>query len=151
MQRLAVLEFLESTREHPTADEVFRATRMACPTIARATVYNTLDTLTRAGTISRLTIDRSASRYDADLSPHVHFRCRVCGDLLDLSVENPSDLVGRIDGHEIEAVRTYAYGVCASCLADDAAGTPDRTKETATESKAASETPRTDGKEARGA
>jgi Fur family peroxide stress response transcriptional regulator len=116
IQRIAVLEFLESTKTHPTADEVFRAMRKSYPTIAKATVYNTLDALTQAGTILRLTIDPTASRYDADLSPHVHFHCRACGKTYDIATPVTDVLEDHVDGHRIESVRTYAYGVCAECL-----------------------------------
>ncbi|MEW5825316.1 MAG: transcriptional repressor [Candidatus Bipolaricaulota bacterium] len=116
MQRLAILAFLEGTKTHPTADEVYAAVHREHPTIARATVYNTLDALTRAGTILRLSVDPSAARYDADLGPHVHFRCRVCGGVYDLDIEATQCLNKRVEGHEVEAVRTYAFGVCSSCL-----------------------------------
>ena len=120
MQRLAVLEFLEETTSHPTADEVYSGIRAKHPTIARATVYNTLDALTKSGAILRLTVDPAAARYDADLEPHVHFRCRLCNRILDIHVDR-EDVVSEIaPGHQIESVRTYAFGICASCLADRA-------------------------------
>jgi len=125
IQRLAILEHLEKTRTHPTADEVFAGIRKIYPTLARATVYNTLEALTQAGTILRLTIDPSAARYDADLEPHIHFRCRVCEALIDLPVE-ASDRCADVDGHRIETVRTYAYGVCADCLRAQGSRTEER-------------------------
>ncbi len=115
MQRLAILEFLEGTLTHPTAEEVYAAVHKAYPTIARATVYNTLEALTRAGTILKLAVDSSAARYDADLRPHVHFRCRLCGKVYDLEIETTQCLSRKVEGHDIEALRTYAFGVCASC------------------------------------
>ncbi len=84
MQRLAILEHLERTKAHPTADEVFAAVHKTCPTIARATVYNTLEALTKSGTILQLTVDPGAARYDADTGPHAHFRCRLCGKVYDI-------------------------------------------------------------------
>lgn len=116
MQRLAILEFLEGTKAHPTADDVYAAVHKTCPTIARATVYNTLEALTRSGTILQLTVDPGAARYDADTGPHVHFRCRLCGKVYDLEIEGNHCLNKRIEGHDVEAVHTYAFGVCASCL-----------------------------------
>jgi Fe2+ or Zn2+ uptake regulation protein len=115
IQRLAILEYLENTRSHPTADEVYVKVRKMCPTIARATVYNTLEALTKAGTILQLTVDPSAARYDADLGPHVHFRCRLCGEVYDIDVKQESCLESMTKGHRVESVRTYAFGVCASC------------------------------------
>jgi Fe2+ or Zn2+ uptake regulation protein len=89
------------------------------PTLSRATVYNTLEALTRAGVILRITVDPAVARYDADLGPHAHFRCRLCGTVYDVAMDKDFDLAPYIDGHAIEAVRTYAYGVCSKCLKKD--------------------------------
>jgi len=115
MQRLAILEYLENTKSHPTADGVYAEVRKTCPTIARATVYNTLEALTKAGTILQLTVDPAAARYDADLGPHVHFRCRLCGEVYDIDVKQEDCLGDLVKGHRVESVRTYAFGVCAQC------------------------------------
>ncbi len=115
MQRLAILEFLEGTKAHPTADEVYTAVHKTYPTIARATVYNTLEALTKAGAILQLTMDQGAARYDADTGPHVHFRCRVCEKVYDIDARQQRCLGKEVDGHQVEAIRTYAFGVCASC------------------------------------
>jgi Fur family ferric uptake transcriptional regulator/Fur family peroxide stress response transcriptional regulator len=115
MQRLAILEHLEKTRAHPTADEVYAEVHRTCPTIARATVYNTLEALTKSGTILQLTVDPAAARYDADLGPHVHFRCRLCSVVYDIDIKQESCLESVAKGHRVEAVRTYAFGVCAQC------------------------------------
>jgi Fur family transcriptional regulator, peroxide stress response regulator len=116
VQRLAVLEFLEGTSRHPTADIVLAEIQKRHPTISRATVYNTLDALTKAGVILRITIDPAVTRYDADLKPHAHFRCRTCGAVYDIRLERENTLGDVFQGHRIETVRTYAYGVCLQCL-----------------------------------
>jgi Fur family peroxide stress response transcriptional regulator len=118
IQRLAVLECLYKTRQHPTADEVLSAVRQKFPSISRATVYNTLDALTKAGMVFRLNVDPTVARYDADLGPHAHFRCRICRKVYDIEVQGEHPIGVRADGHLIESVRTYAYGVCASCRAN---------------------------------
>ena len=115
MQRLAILEFLEGTKSHPTADEVYLAIHEAYPTIARATIYNTLDALTKAGAILQLTMDSGAARYDADTEPHVHFRCRVCESVYDIDAREHRCVGKDVEGHQVESVRTYAFGVCSSC------------------------------------
>ena len=115
IQRLAVLEWLCKTESHPTADQVLTAVRKKFPSISRATVYNTLDALTRAGMVLRLTVDPTATRYDADLKPHAHFRCRVCQKVYDIELKAEKPIDVNAAGHLVESVRTYAYGVCASC------------------------------------
>ncbi|MGB2982411.1 MAG: transcriptional repressor [Candidatus Bipolaricaulia bacterium] len=119
VQRMAILEFLERTRSHPTADEVYSEIQKAYPTISRATVYNTLDALTKAGMILKLSVDPTVARYDADLDPHAHFRCRVCNKVYDIPVGEMRPLGKETNGHLVESVLTYAFGVCAACLKDN--------------------------------
>jgi Fur family peroxide stress response transcriptional regulator len=141
IQRLAILEWLIKTSQHPTADQVLSAVRKKFPSISRATVYNTLDALTKAGMILRLNVDPTVARYDADLDRHAHFRCRICRKVYDIAARGERPIGANADGHLVESVRTYAYGVCAECRAterDDqqkaakstpAADSPDRGEE----------------------
>ena len=115
IQRLAVLEFLEASRNHPTAEDVYQAVRKRYPSIAKATVYNILDALKQAGAIQQLTIARQAAHYDAVTEPHPHFLCRSCGTLLDVELPCPIRPGDEILGHVIEAVNTYLYGLCKQC------------------------------------
>jgi len=135
MQRLAILEFLEGTKAHPTADEVYTALHKTYPTIARATVYNTLEALTKAGAILQLTMDQGAARYDADTGPHVHLRCQGCEGVYDIDARQQRCLGKEVDGHQVEAMRTYAFGVCVSCHKDELAAaseTPEGRKKAGT-------------------
>lgn len=116
IQRLAVLQSLENTRQHPTADQVLGAVRKKFPSVSRATVYNTLEALTKAGIIQQITVDPAVARYDADIGPHAHFRCRICNTVYDIVMDKDINLDDYVFGHHVEAVRTYAYGVCEKCL-----------------------------------
>ncbi|MCK4682405.1 transcriptional repressor [Candidatus Bipolaricaulota bacterium] len=115
IQRVAVLEFLEKNHTHPTAEEVYCGVKARFPSIAKATVYNTLDVLKKAGTIRELTIAREAARYDYDPSSHPHFLCRVCGNLIDIDLPCPIRSGDEVLGHKVESVQTYLYGVCSQC------------------------------------
>jgi Fur family transcriptional regulator, peroxide stress response regulator len=125
IQRMAILDVLQNTHSHPTADEVLCHVREQFPTISRATAYNTLEALTQAGVILRITMDLGAVRYDADTEPHAHFRCRQCGSVFDLPLEREIDLSACAQGYRIESVRVYAYGVCPRCK--DGVTAPDNT------------------------
>jgi len=114
-QRLAVLSFLEGTKSHPTPEEIYLGVKSHFPTISRATVYNALDALKRAGAVSELTIAREVAHYDPGPSSHPHFLCRSCGELYDLELPcslRPGD---EVLGHRIEAVQVSLYGVCRAC------------------------------------
>lgn len=119
IQRMAVLECLEKTKKHPTADQILVAVRKKFPSVSRATVYNTLEALARVGIILQITVDPAVARYDADLEPHAHFRCRICSTVYDVVMDKDIDLDEYISGHHVEFVRTYAYGVCQKCLASN--------------------------------
>jgi Fe2+ or Zn2+ uptake regulation protein len=151
IQRLAVLEWLCKTEQHPTADQVLSAVRRKFPSISRATVYNTLVALTKAGMILRLNVDPAVTRYDADLGPHAHFRCRLCEKVYDIEVKKGMPIDVKADGHLVESVRTYAYGVCADCLQKEGTTSPgiNQTKESRTPSSHVP--PPTSRKEARSA
>jgi len=120
IQRLAILDCLEKTTVHPTADQVLLAVRETFPSVSRATVYNTLEALARVGLILRITVDPAVARYDADLGPHAHFRCRLCCTVYDVVMDKDLTLNDNVHGHRVESVRTYAYGVCRACLQADA-------------------------------
>ena len=115
IQRIAVLEFLEKNHTHPTAEEVYCGVKTRFPSISKATVYNTLDVLKKAGTIRELTIAREAARYDYDSSSHPHFLCRICGNLIDVDLPCPIRSGDEVLGHKVESVQTYLYGVCSQC------------------------------------
>lgn len=115
IQRVVVLGFLESNRSHPTADEVYRGVKDRFPSLSKATVYNALDVLKRVGEIRELNITRKAARYDINTSFHPHFMCRVCGKVYDIELPQCVSEGDIIDGHQVESVQMYAYGVCADC------------------------------------
>ena len=54
VQRQKVYEALMEDKSHPTVDSVYLAVRKAIPTISRATVYRTLETLADEGLIQRV-------------------------------------------------------------------------------------------------
>lgn len=118
IQRLAVLEYLEKSHDHPTAEKVYQGVRRRYPSIAKATVYNVLDALKEAGAIQQLTIRREAAHYDAATEPHPHFLCRDCGMLIDVELPCPIRPGDEILGHLIQSVNTYLYGTCKACRAE---------------------------------
>lgn len=83
-QRIAVVECVMQTRTHPTADEVLSAARRKCPTVSRATVYNTLNLLVEKGLIGMQTIREGAVVFDPQVEKHHHFIDEDTGDIYDI-------------------------------------------------------------------
>ncbi len=85
--RVAILESLEHTRDHPTADELTLRLARGGHRIGRATVYQNLDKLVEAGVIASLSAGDGLRRYDATLEPHQHFICSDTGRIYDVHVD----------------------------------------------------------------
>jgi len=116
-QRVAVLEYLASTPRHPTAEDTSRAVNRALPTASRASVYNVLHSLRRAGLIRELVFDDAVTRYDANGEKHHHFVCRCCGAVEDVEWEMLPAAPRRHlpDGRTVEAWAVTLRGLCPPC------------------------------------
>lgn len=83
-QRIAVVECVLSSKAHPTADEVLLSARKKCPTVSRATVYNTLNLLVEKRLIGMQTIREGAVIFDPNIQKHHHFIDEETGDIYDI-------------------------------------------------------------------
>jgi Fur family peroxide stress response transcriptional regulator len=83
-QRLAVARYVLATTSHPTADEVLEHARRECPTLSRATVYNTLTRLTEKGLVKTQTVKEGVIVFDARVERHHHFIDEETGEVHDV-------------------------------------------------------------------
>ena len=85
-QRLAIIEALLGSGEHPRADAIFAAVRMQHPHISLATVHRTLETLCDIGEARKVTLLHDSARYDGNMSPHHHVVCVKCRRIRDIEI-----------------------------------------------------------------
>ena len=116
-QRYAVLEFLARHPVHATADQILRAVNRNDPRASRATVYNNLHSLAKAGLVREFLGEGKAVRFDANLHPHHHFICEGCGVVEDIpwfDVPQGADrpALGKRDVRSYEIV---FRGACVRC------------------------------------
>jgi Fe2+ or Zn2+ uptake regulation protein len=83
-QRIAVIDFVLSTEAHPTADEVWAKVRATCPTISRATVYNTLNLLVSKGLLRTQVLREGTVVFDPKVEAHHHFIDDETGRIYDV-------------------------------------------------------------------
>jgi Fur family peroxide stress response transcriptional regulator len=115
-QRLAILDYLDGNREHPSAEDVFRAVRRKYPTMSFATVYNTLETLRLHGRVKELTGDPARKRFDPNTRPHNHIICTRCRKIVDVPAEYRISVDSRFRaGFEITGNNVEFTGVCPDC------------------------------------
>lgn len=119
-QRSAILSFLQTRKDHPTAEVVYMNVKENFPSISLGTVYRNLTQLSDAGVIKRLSYgELGVDHFDYDTSEHQHFVCDECKGVSDLEMESLSFLnetanknfAGKITGHTI-----YFHGICPECL-----------------------------------
>ncbi|MFZ1683352.1 MAG: Fur family transcriptional regulator [Candidatus Zixiibacteriota bacterium] len=83
-QRIAVVECVLTSKDHPTADDVLVSARKKCPTVSRATVYNTLNLLVEKKLIGMQTIREGAVIFDPNIQKHHHLIDEETGDIYDI-------------------------------------------------------------------
>lgn len=114
-QRRKILEFLMSTKSHPTADSIYKEIVKEIPTVSRTTVYNTVNKLAEEGIIKRIKTKDSDMRFDAKTEPHYHFVCDNCGKVYDVGVCCGNILKYDVDGHNVKDIFICYSGVCKAC------------------------------------
>ncbi len=83
-QRIAVVECILASKTHPTADDVLILARKKCPTVSRATVYNTLNLLVEKKLVGMQTIREGAVIFDPNIQKHHHLIDEDTGDIHDI-------------------------------------------------------------------
>jgi Fur family transcriptional regulator, stress-responsive regulator len=106
---------LDSANAHLSAEEVFQQARVQLPELSRATVYNALGELAEAGLLG-LVEGPGPRRYDANVTPHHHFRCGRCHGLHDIELGNV-DVTLREQGFQVQSAHVLLEGLCPQCAA----------------------------------
>jgi Fur family transcriptional regulator, peroxide stress response regulator len=116
-QRIAIIDFLEKNKIHPTAEEIYENVSKAFPSISLATIYNTLEKLEEIGELKKIKIsDENKVNYEAIMEPHHHFYCRSCKKIFDIDVKCSFSALKEVEGNKIEEIHGYFKGICKNCL-----------------------------------
>lgn len=116
-QRELIYHAVLGSKEHPTAEMVYQWLKPANPNLSLGTVYRNLNLLAEEGILIRMPFP--VERYDGDIQPHCHFRCKGCGRVFDLPLDYDAEMDGlaakavpgfRVEGHDL----TFT-GVCPDC------------------------------------
>ena len=124
-QRIAIVRLFATDATHPTAQDLFERLRPSFPTMSFATVYNTLDTLARAGLAGTVRLPGKrgdAARFDPNTSPHHHAVCDQCGAVVDIAAGTLAPAPAAVKrlqqaapGFSVHAVERTYRGICAAC------------------------------------
>ncbi len=119
-QRLAICEFIMNRNDHPNAEQILVELQKQHPTISKATIYNTLHVMNKAGLIQELGFSSGITRFEPDLDFHINQVCQECGTIVDMkdhSVEKAWN--GMIASNNITPTgqRLDVYIICGACKA----------------------------------
>jgi Fur family ferric uptake transcriptional regulator len=124
--REAIIEVLDGTDEHLTAEEIVVRAEASAPGVHRATVYRALSTLGDLGLVTHTHVGGSATVYHlavpvptAQLAPtHAHLQCTNCQTVIDIPSAALDSLISQVDrevGFLVEPHHAALLGLCADC------------------------------------
>lgn len=120
-QRMAIVQAVLESPEHPSAEEIHRQVRAAFPMVSLATVYKTLDVLRDLGEVVEIPLG-GRTRYDGNPRPHIHLVCEKCHTVMDWSDGVPfpvSEETIAASGFRPHHYHMEVYGLCPRCQAEE--------------------------------
>ncbi len=125
--RRVILDVVQGTDIHPTAEWVYRQVRRRLPRVSLGTVYRNLRLLVEEGLVTELpgtsgghAGESRLARFDGNSRVHHHFTCSECGRIQDLTEPVNRSLERRMTartGLSISHHRIEFYGRCPACEA----------------------------------
>jgi Fur family peroxide stress response transcriptional regulator len=116
-QRSLIYKELIESKDHPSAEALYKEVKKTFPTISFDTVYRTLLTFSKIGAAVILTIPGEPKRFDGDIRKHDHFRCIKCDSIIDVydgpsSINIPESISKKFDVLDSKVV---FEGICDKC------------------------------------
>lgn len=119
-KRSAILEYLQGTKAHPSAETVYSDLKRQIPDLSMGTVYRNLNLFRQQGLAAVIATVRGVERFDANTAPHVHFICDDCGaviDMMEMQIpEALSEQARLMTGGTVESCQLSFNGRCGDCV-----------------------------------
>ena len=118
-KRNALLSYLRSVTNHPSAEKVFTDLKTDIPDLSIGTVYRNLNLFKQQGLAISVATVKGVERFDGNTDPHVHFICTDCDaviDLMDMDVpESLKSIAESCCGGQVTDCQLSFTGQCKSC------------------------------------
>lgn len=112
--RESILELINTSTEHPTAEQIYMKLKNNSQKIVLSTVYNNLSHLQAQGLIRKVSIEGCPDRYDKTIR-HDHLVCKKCGKLTDVFLKDiTSELQSQIE-HALLSYDLKISYICPAC------------------------------------
>lgn len=110
----AVLDIINTSYDHPTAEDIFLKLKQKKNKMVLATVYNNLNMLCKKGLIRRVCVDGVADRYD-HTDRHDHLYCSKCGKIADIEFLDLTKAIEEQLGTKIQSYDLQVNYLCPDC------------------------------------
>jgi Fe2+ or Zn2+ uptake regulation protein len=107
---MAVAEYVLTTDEHPSAEEVHSRVTKRWPYLSRATVYNTLNLFVKEGLLRQLVLAEGNVVFDPKMEPHHHFIDDKSGRIEDVPWDAVKVGEVRLDGYDVRETMVVMRG-----------------------------------------
>ena len=125
-KRDAILQYLQSVTDHPSAEKVFTQLKAQIPDLSMGTVYRNLNLFKQQGLAVSVATVKGVERFDGNTGPHVHFICQECDaviDLMDMEIpESLKSVAEHSSGGQIAECQLCFTGICQDCLEKHSVG-----------------------------
>lgn len=121
-QRRAVLDALDSSSGHPSAEDVYLLVKQRNPKVALGTVYQALSVLEEIGVIESKRWSEAPTRYDVNTAPHTDIRCERCGavdEVPGVEYGEIQDTIRANTPYRVSSVSLVIEGFCPACQKRD--------------------------------
>ena len=119
-KRDAILAYLRTTDQHPSAETVYASLKTQIPDLSLGTVYRNISLFKQQGLIVSLGSVNGVERYDGNIDPHVHFVCTGCGTISDLHGLHVPEELNAAASREADAMVDHCHltfhGRCRECV-----------------------------------
>ena len=120
-QRLVILQIIEEEGGHLSALDIYQLAQQRMPGLTEATVYRTLDFLTRNGLALVAHVGDGRLVYESAAHKHHHLICRDCGETVEIGTDLLAALYDRFHeqtGYIIDCCHMTFFGLCPTCARD---------------------------------
>jgi Fur family peroxide stress response transcriptional regulator len=117
-QRIAISRLAVRNRDHPSAQKIYQEVKALFPTVSLATVYKTLQILSKLGLIQELSFPEGQAKFDSYMRPHINLVCTRCGSIQDIDDRSAEEMVKRVamaTKFTATGQRIDIYGICEKC------------------------------------
>jgi Fur family peroxide stress response transcriptional regulator len=117
-QRKRILELLQSTGIHPTADWVYEQLKKEHPHLSLGTVYRNLSILIGQGLVRKIHFGSTFDRFEANIKQHYHLICEKCNRILDFTMPGYEELnkeANKLTDFNVINHKIEFFGICAKC------------------------------------